>query len=126
MVQIITSKSVQETADRPVHAVTKPRGPVIVKKLAPPVKKEPASAIAADSPSDKFHGAQMIAFGYTWQPRCTFAPNARSNSRLQRWNGRGLGRNRITYATPQRARALRLPNEKLGPVYAEPSSDSGD
>ncbi|PYL61166.1 MAG: hypothetical protein DMF24_07965 [Verrucomicrobia bacterium] len=49
MVQIITSKSVQETADRPVHAVTKPRGPVIVKKLAPPVKKEPASAIAADS-----------------------------------------------------------------------------
>jgi hypothetical protein len=48
MVQIITSKSVQET-DKPVHAITKQRVPVIAKKLAQPVKKEPAPAIATDS-----------------------------------------------------------------------------
>jgi hypothetical protein len=47
MVQIITSKSVPETADKPVHAITKQRPPVIAKKLAQPVKKEPA--IANDS-----------------------------------------------------------------------------
>jgi hypothetical protein len=40
---------VQETADKPVHAITKPRGPVIVKKLTPPVKKEPTPAMAKDS-----------------------------------------------------------------------------
>ena len=33
MVQIITSKSVQET-DKPVHAITKHRVPVVAKKLA--------------------------------------------------------------------------------------------
>jgi hypothetical protein len=49
MVQIITQKSVQETADKPVHAITKQRTPVIAKKLAQPVKKEPAPAIAKDS-----------------------------------------------------------------------------
>jgi hypothetical protein len=48
MVQIITSKSVQET-DKPVHAITKHRVPVVAKKLAQPVKKEPAPAIATDS-----------------------------------------------------------------------------
>jgi hypothetical protein len=46
MVQIITSKSVQET-DKPVRAITKQR--VIAKKLAQPVKKEPAPAIAKES-----------------------------------------------------------------------------
>jgi hypothetical protein len=49
MVQIITQKSVQETADKPVHAITKQRAPVVAKKLAQPVKKEPAQAIAKDS-----------------------------------------------------------------------------
>jgi hypothetical protein len=49
MVQIITQKSVHETADRPVHAVTKQRTPVVAKKLAQQVKKEPAQAIAKDS-----------------------------------------------------------------------------
>ena len=50
MVQIITSKSVHETADKPVvHAITKPRAPVIVKNLAQPVKKEAAPAIAKES-----------------------------------------------------------------------------
>jgi hypothetical protein len=49
MVQIITSKSVQETAGKPVHAITKQRVPVVAKKLAQPVKKEPAPAIATDS-----------------------------------------------------------------------------
>ena len=48
MVQIITSKSVQET-DKPLHAITKHRVPVVAKKLAQPVKKEPAPAIAKDS-----------------------------------------------------------------------------
>jgi len=48
MVQIITSKSVQET-DKPVLAITKQRPPVVAKKLAQPVKKEPAQAIAKDS-----------------------------------------------------------------------------
>ena len=48
MVQIITSKSVHET-DKPVHAITKHRVPVVAKKLAQPVKKEPAPAIATDS-----------------------------------------------------------------------------
>jgi hypothetical protein len=48
MVQIITSKSVQET-DKPVRAITKHRAPVVAKKLAQPVKKEPAPAIATDS-----------------------------------------------------------------------------
>ena len=49
MVQIITSKSVQETPDKPVHAITKQRVPVVAKKLAQPVKKEPAPAIAKES-----------------------------------------------------------------------------
>jgi hypothetical protein len=48
MVQIVTSKSVHETADKPVQAITKPRGPVIVKKLTP-VKKEPAPATTKES-----------------------------------------------------------------------------
>ena len=48
MVQIITSKSVQET-DKPVRAITKQRVPVVAKKLAQPVKKEPAPAIAKES-----------------------------------------------------------------------------
>jgi hypothetical protein len=48
MVQIITSKSAQET-DKPVRAITKQRVPVVAKKLAQPVKKEPAQAIAKDS-----------------------------------------------------------------------------
>ncbi|HEY5991943.1 MAG TPA: hypothetical protein VIU10_05135, partial [Candidatus Udaeobacter sp.] len=48
MVQIITSKSVQET-DKPLHAITKQRVPVVAKKLAQPVKKEPAPAIAKES-----------------------------------------------------------------------------
>jgi len=41
MVQIITQKSVQKTADKPVHAITKQRLPVVAKKLAQPAKKEP-------------------------------------------------------------------------------------
>jgi hypothetical protein len=49
MVQIITQKSVQETADKPVRAITKQRAPVVAKKLAQPVKKEPAPAIAKES-----------------------------------------------------------------------------
>jgi hypothetical protein len=49
MVQIITQKSVHETADRPVHAVAKQRAPVVAKKLAQQVKKEPVPAIAKDS-----------------------------------------------------------------------------
>src|SRR5437667_6262520 len=49
MVQIITSKSVEEPADKPVHAITKQRAPVVAKKLAQPVKKEPAPAIAKES-----------------------------------------------------------------------------
>ena len=48
MVQIVTSKSVQETA-KPVQAITKHRAPVVAKKLARPVEKETASAIAKDS-----------------------------------------------------------------------------
>jgi hypothetical protein len=48
MVQIITSRSAQET-NKPVHAITKPRVPVVVKKMAPPVKKDPAPAIVKDS-----------------------------------------------------------------------------
>ena len=48
MVQVITSKSVQET-DKPVRAITKQRLPVIAKKPAQPVKKEPAPAIAKES-----------------------------------------------------------------------------
>jgi hypothetical protein len=48
MVQIITSKSVHET-DKPVQAITKQRVPVVAKKLALPVKKEPVPAIATDS-----------------------------------------------------------------------------
>ena len=49
MVQIITSKSVQETANKPVHAITKQRPVVVAKKLTQPAKKEPAQAIAKDS-----------------------------------------------------------------------------
>jgi len=49
MVQIITSKSVQEATDKPLHAITKQRAPVIAKKLTEPVKKQPAPAIAKDS-----------------------------------------------------------------------------
>ena len=49
MVQIITSKSVQEIPDKPVHAVTKQRVLLVAKKLAQPVKKEPAPAIAKES-----------------------------------------------------------------------------
>jgi hypothetical protein len=49
MVQIITSKSVQETPDKPMRAITKQRVPVVAKKLAQPVKKEPAPAIAKES-----------------------------------------------------------------------------
>ncbi len=48
MVQIVTSKSVQETA-KPVQAITKHRAPVVAKKLAQAVKKEPAQTIAKDS-----------------------------------------------------------------------------
>jgi hypothetical protein len=48
MVQIITSKSVRET-DKPVHAITKQRVPVVAKKLAQPVKKELVPAIAKES-----------------------------------------------------------------------------
>src|SRR5207245_2467448 len=48
MVQVITSKSVQET-DKPVRAITKQRLPVIAKKPAQPVKKEPAPVIAKES-----------------------------------------------------------------------------
>jgi hypothetical protein len=48
MVQIITSKSVQET-DKPVRVITKQRVPVAAKKVAHPVKKEPAPAIAKES-----------------------------------------------------------------------------
>ncbi len=39
----------QETADKPLHAITKQRVPVVAKKLAHPIKKEPAPAIATDS-----------------------------------------------------------------------------
>ena len=53
MVQIITQKSVHETADKPVHAMTKQRVAVVAKKLTQPVKKEPAPAIAMD-PSRAF------------------------------------------------------------------------
>jgi hypothetical protein len=49
MVQIITSKSVQETPDKPAHAITKQRAPLVAKKLAQPVKKETPSIIAKDS-----------------------------------------------------------------------------
>jgi hypothetical protein len=49
MVQIITSKSVQETPDKPVRAITKQRVPLVARKLAQPVKKEPAQAIAKES-----------------------------------------------------------------------------
>jgi hypothetical protein len=49
MVQIITSKSVQETADKPVHAIMKQRPVLVAKKLAQPVKKEPAPAITKES-----------------------------------------------------------------------------
>ena len=49
MVQIITQKSVRETTDRPVHAITKQRPPVVAKKLAQPLKKEPAQAVAKES-----------------------------------------------------------------------------
>jgi hypothetical protein len=49
MVQIITSKSVQEIPDKPVHAVTKQRVLLVAKKLAQPVKKESAPAIAKES-----------------------------------------------------------------------------
>src|SRR5438874_6409165 len=49
IVQIITSKSVEEPADKAVHAITKQRAPVVAKKLAQPVKKEPAPAIAKES-----------------------------------------------------------------------------
>ena len=49
MVQIITSKSVQETPVKPVHAIMKQRASVVAKKLAQSVKKEPAPIIAKDS-----------------------------------------------------------------------------
>jgi len=49
MVQIITSKSVQEPADKPAHAITKQRVLLVAKKVAQPVKKEPALAIAKES-----------------------------------------------------------------------------
>lgn len=49
MVQIITQKSVRETTDRPVHAITKQRPPVVAKKMAQPLKKEPAQAVAKES-----------------------------------------------------------------------------
>jgi hypothetical protein len=49
MVQIITSKSAQETPDKPAHAITKQRVPIVAKKLAQPVKKEPAPIIAKES-----------------------------------------------------------------------------
>src|SRR5207245_9346461 len=48
MMQIITSKSVQET-DKTVRPSTKQRVPLVAKKLAQPVKKEPAPAIAKES-----------------------------------------------------------------------------
>jgi len=49
MVQIVTSRSVRETSDKPVHAVSKQRPAVVAKKVAQPVKKEQGPAIAADS-----------------------------------------------------------------------------
>lgn len=49
MVQIVTSKSMQETPNKPVHAMTKQRAPSVAKKLAQSVKKEPAPVIAKES-----------------------------------------------------------------------------
>jgi hypothetical protein len=49
MVQIITSKSVRETPDKPMHAVTKQRPSVVAKKRADSIKIEPALAVTKES-----------------------------------------------------------------------------
>ena len=48
MVQVITEKSAQKTADKPPKHITKKRVPVIAKKPAQSVKEEPAQTVAKE------------------------------------------------------------------------------
>src|SRR5438445_12778746 len=74
------------------------------------------------SPRRRFHGAQMIALGYTRQPGPICAPKRRKRKFLHPWNGRGLNRKSTTQAAFQRPRRNRFRNGKLGRVRAVTSN----
>src|SRR5258708_3674526 len=74
------------------------------------------------SPRRRFHGAQMIALGYTRQPWPICAPKRRKRKLRHRWNGRGLNRKSTAQAAFQRPRRNRFRNGKLGRVRAVTSN----